>query len=217
MLLICLLLILACVVGSLPLYINNNSKILHFLLSLSAGIFIAIVFIHLIPELPEGFQGHWLLLGFSSILFVEKVVRKENKNHTTSSITAFVGLSLHAFVTGLAMGASPEMLCAVLSLPMMIHKATESISLSSLLNLSSLSRKLSLLLLAIFAFITPLGIILGPYFSSLVGKSIALELASGTFLYVVTMDLIPEIFCDHKELHAFIFFVIGITLMTFIG
>jgi len=214
---VCVLLILACIIGSLPLYINDNSKILHLLLSLSAGIFIAIVFIHLIPELPNGFKGHWLLLGFGSVLFVEKVIRKEDKNHTTSSITTFAGLSLHAFVAGLAMGASPATLYTALSLPMIIHKMTESISLSSLLNLSSLSKKTSIILLILFSLITPFGIIMGPYFSLLVGKSIALELAAGTFLYVVTMDLMPEVFCNNKELYAFIFFIIGIFLMIFIG
>ena len=214
---LCLLLILACFIGSLPLVIKNNHKVLHILLSLSAGIFIAIVFIHLIPELPDGFKGHWLLIGFSSILFVEKVIRKEDKSHTTSSITAFVGLSLHAFVAGLAIGASPATLFAAMSLPMIVHKTTEAISLSSLLNLSSLSKKLAIILLILFSLITPIGIIIGPYLSLLVGKSIALEFAAGTFLYVATMDLMPEVFCDNKELYAFIFFLIGIVLMTFIG
>lgn len=218
---ICILLIVSCLIGSFPLALKNNSKhnnkILHFLLSLSAGIFIAIVFLHLIPDISDSFNGQWLLLGFGSILFIEKVIRKEDKSHTTSSITTFAGLSLHEFVAGLALGSTPTTLFAVMSLPMIIHKTTEAISLSSLLNLSSFSKRTSIELLVLFSLTTPLGILLGPYFSLLVGKSIALEIAAGTFLYVVTMDLIPEIFCDNKEIYAFIFFIMGIISMIIIG
>lgn len=210
---LCALLILACLIGSLPLVIKNNHKTLHFLLAISAGIFISIVSLHLIPELPDGFQGHWFLLGFASILFAEKVIRKEDKNHTTSSITAFIGLSLHAFVAGLAIGTSPATLLAAVSLPMMIHKITEAMSLSSLLSLSLLSKRLSIILLGLFSLITPIGVLLSPYFSILVGHSIALELAAGTFMYVTT-DIIDEVFCkENKGYQVFIFFSLGILLM----
>lgn len=118
--------------------------------------------------------------------------------HTALWGATLLGLSLHAATTGVALTAvlqAPETRTQFL-VSMLVHKATETYALATVMRLANLGRMRMLVLLLVFAAIEPAGLLLG---TSLVAPSAGVQdlftgFAIGTFLYVALCDLLPEVF-----------------------
>ncbi len=166
---------------------------------------------HAHPHEHASSLGPWIaaLFGLLILFAIEKVwlpqvAGASSANpHTVLWTATYVGLSLHAITSGFAMAAlvgspaaSTEFFASLL-----IHKATETFSLATVMRLAQLSRGRVLAGLVIFAAIEPLGLLLG--------KSVLLQaptidalltgFACGTFLYVAACDLLPEVFHGHDR------------------
>ncbi len=215
------LLFAASVLGMLPPLVRRwSDKGLHLFVAASAGIFLGSVFLHLLPELAGGggdhaHHGHahaavdspapWAaaLVGFLGLFLIEKVWlrgrQKAPDAHTIVWVSTYVGLSVHAFTAGLGLAAlleHPEMTAAVVAI--LWHKLTECFSLSSVMRLAGAPKGRQLAMLAFFACITPLGLVLGAQLAELdaTANAALTGLAAGTFLYVAVCDLLPEVFHD---------------------
>jgi solute carrier family 39 (zinc transporter), member 9 len=222
-----LLLFTASLVGALlPLYRRWSERGLHLLVSVSAGIFLGTIFLHLLPTLAGMGEGEneareiaassartmapaiapWIaaLAGLLLLFVLEKVwLRSLMHTHGTDPHTAlwaatFVGLSLHSITSGVALTAILEHPSARTQflISLLIHKATETFSLATVMRLANLPRWRSLLLLVIFAAIEPSGLLFG---RAILSSDHALDavltgFACGTFLYVSICDLLPEVF-----------------------
>jgi zinc transporter ZupT len=122
-------------------------------------------------------------------------------------------------MTGLALGAglSHSGSAPIIFLAIVSHKSVAAFSLATVLRLSELSSRRSWAYLVAFAIITPLGALISmPLVNTLteVHLTIPTALAAGTFIYVATMDLLPEAFHDQNQrIGTFIFLSIGILLM----
>lgn len=217
-----LLLFVASLVGALlPLYRRWSDRGLHVFVALAAGIFLGTIFLQLLPHLagveveghphgpePEGVHGllPWIaaLAGLLVLFAVERVwlpswTRGSSADPHTSLWTAtFLGLSVHAITAGVALSAilaDPDARMQFLA-SMLIHKATETFSLATVMRLANLGRTRTIALLLCFAAIEPAGLLFG---SGLMGIGHGLDavltgLACGTFLYVAVCDLLPEVF-----------------------
>ena len=85
----------------------------------------------------------------------------------------------------------------VILVSILAHKATAAFSLTSLFVLGKFSKKKSTLLLILFSLMTPLGaLVITPFFAY--GSETVVEvltgLTAGTFLWVATGDMLPEVF-----------------------
>ena len=224
------------IVGALPpLFKKWTSRQLHLFIAFGAGVFLGAIFLHLLPDaLANGtsnMASGMVLLGFLIILLVERTLLRSHKlhcddgclhRHEMVGITAFIGLSVHSLTAGFALGvgmADPE-LALIIFIAIIAHKATAAFSLSTIFCLAEFSRKKTLSLILAFALMTPLGAIISlPFISSLKDISLAIPigLTAGTFLYVATMDLLPEAFHSDKErVSTFVWLILGVFIMLLI-
>lgn len=223
-----LLLVAALVAAALPAFLPRTDRALHGTLALSTGIFLGAVFLHLLPmvshlavELREhaGQTGHehhghaadvspwfFVLVGvlavyLSEVLFLGKGNGKDRSRHRTVGYAALLGLSVHAFVTGVGLGVTRvEGDGHSLLIAMVAHKAFEAFSLSTVLQLAAFQRRTWAKILIAFALVTPAGMLLGQMLADDLpeyGVAVLTALAAGTFLYVALCELLPEVF--HRD------------------
>jgi len=206
--------------GAIPLIFRKRSLIIHLFISFGAGILLGAAFLRMIPEAAEYIGnklGIPILLGFLTLYIFEKFVMthpcpSEKCEYHTVGITAFIGLSLHSLVTGLALGSGilvPK-LGLIVFLAILLHKLPASMALSSLLIKEHYSIRNITLTILLFSLMVPLGAFL-TYFlverasSTTIGYLVAFS--AGTFLHVAADDLLPEVHrhFSFRELRLFIF------------
>lgn len=205
------------------------------LVSLSSGIFIGLLFIMLLPEAIHqsehaGIDIHnvmyAILAGFLLILVVNVILKKEDGSgkhchHHITSMSTFIGLSVHAVCDGMALAATfmaGEQVGLMATIGMCIHKFVVLFSLSSSMLLSEMDRKTAMKYLLGFALITPIaGIVFMLLLSGVhIGDYTALPLAfaAGTFMYVALCDLLPEAFhSKDRKWQSLVMVIIGIAII----
>ncbi|MFH1018201.1 MAG: ZIP family metal transporter [Pseudomonadota bacterium] len=174
-------------------------------ISFSAGLFLGVSFLHMIPEsirLLGEQAGFCILGGFLILQLLERFVmthpcEEEECDYHQVGIAAFVGLSLHSLMNGLALGASllvPGLGFNVF-LATLAHKMPESFSLSTLLLAGKRTAfQVGRYVLAL-SLMVPLGCGIAlagvaPYGEKAIGAAVAVS--AGTFLQIATNDLLPE-------------------------
>ncbi|UCH62764.1 MAG: ZIP family metal transporter [Fidelibacterota bacterium] len=228
--------LLAAVVGALPPLLGRwSDRQLHLFVAFGAGVFLGAVFFHLIPETMAAqrdvLTDFMILNGFMVVLFVERVLVRHRHHdcddmaehrHQVVGISAFIGLSIHSLMAGFALGASfvAPRIALVIFLAIVSHKSVAAFSLATIFRLSNIPLKRALVMLAVFALCTPVGALLSlPLLNTLseIHITIPTALAAGTFIYVATMDLLPEAFHDtRKRFGPFVALSIGIFVMMLI-
>ncbi len=225
--------LLAAVLGALPPLLGRwSDRQLHLFVAFGAGTFLGAVFFHLVPETlanqPNLLTNFMILNGFMVVLFVERVLVRHRHHdcddvaehrHQVVGISAFIGLSIHSLMAGFALGASfvAPRLALVIFLAIVSHKSVAAFSLATVFRLSNIPLRRALAMLAVFALCTPVGALLSlPLLHTLsdIHVTIPTALAAGSFIYVATMDLLPEAFHDtRKRLGPFVALSIGILVM----
>ena len=218
--------------GIPPLFRKWSDRQLHLFIAFGAGVFLGAIFLHLLPDaLSEGSvdtASSMVLVGFVMILLVERIFFGSHKfhcgedcghRHQVVGIVALIGLSVHSLTAGFGLGVGmvePE-LGMVIFIAIIAHKATAAFSLSTIFQLADFSLKKTLGLILIFSIMTPLGAIISlPFIEKLRDVSLAIPtgITAGTFLYVATIDLVPEAFHSEKERSSsFVWLVFGIFVM----
>ncbi len=131
----------------------------------------------------------------------------EHVNHPEGSAKMLVvGLSLHALMDGFAIGAAYALGELVLSLQLalviLMHKFPAAFSLSAYSLHERRNKKRSMTDLLLFAAATPLAILFSAtLFASIDHSYIGLMLlfSAGTFIYVATVDVLPNIHIQGKS------------------
>ena len=210
-------------VGGVTLLRPWSDELLHLFLSFGTGIFLGAVFVHLLPEAMAGNAGRlsslMILGGFLLIFFVERFLISRGEiggegSHQIVSVTAFIGLSLHSLIEGLALalGSRVTELRNVLFASILAHKAPAAFALGSLLALAGIRRRSALGWLMLFAVMTPLGaVVLSGIFGNVsAGTLQALTgLVTGSFMYVATVDLLPEVFHSPRRRWLHLLLLLG--------
>lgn len=213
---------------TLPLQDRSLKKILLVLVGFSAGTLMGGAFLHLIPEsLESGSDGIFVMviIGFLLFFLMEKILWRhchENRCeiHTFAYLN-LVGDAVHNLIDGLIIAAA-----FVTNIPLGIatmiavaaHEIPQEIGDFGVLVYGGFKKKKALFLNLVTALTALIGGLLGYFLSSYVENalSILLPLAAGGFIYIASVDLLPEI---HKETDRWkttlstILFIAGIGLM----
>ena len=197
--------------GMIPLLRRWSQRELTFLISLSAGIVLGVVFFDLLPEAMK-LSRHFfsaVLAGFMLLLALEKFLlihphETEELAGRRTGFAAYAGICLHALLDGVALASSVMMpaVGTVVIWAIMAHKIPDTFSLSSILLFFGFGRRHVLLLLLIFSLVTPLGgavafLLLRHASPTILG--IAIGVAAGTFLFIATSDLLPHAHAHHER------------------
>lgn len=183
-----------------------SQRALALLLSFSAGVLLGAVFFHMLPEIGEmlGENLGWpILAGFLLIFVMERFVfvhacEERDCDIHQMGIPAFMGISLHSLLDGLALGAGlmlPQ-LGPVVLLAVIIHKMPDSISITSILLSVGWSRRKVAMLSLLFSLTTPVGALLAYFFFRALSPenvAIAIGISAGTFLAIATADILPQV------------------------
>ena len=210
--------------GFLPLLRELSQRALALMLSFSAGVLLGAVFFHMLPEtgrvlvddigLPV-LAGFLLIFVMERFVFVHACEERECDIHHMG-IPAFLGISLHSLLDGVALGAGlmlPQVGPIVL-LAVIIHKMPDSISISSILLSAGWARSKVARLSALFSLTTPIGALLAfVFFRSLSEENIAVAIgiSAGTFLAIATADILPQVHrIEQRNPLTLVFLVFGL-------
>ncbi len=198
--------------GALVLFKKDwPRKAQEYLMALSAGFLLALVFFELVPEslkLLGGTASFYIVVGFAVLHFFEHTIVGhlhfgEETHHEvmvskTASMAAISGMLIHAFFDGLSISAAMQFdytIGLLIFFAIILHKIPEGITVASITLASKQTVKTAMLALLTIGGATTLGIVaaflLAQVNQSLVG--IAFAFTAGTVCYVGASDLIPEI------------------------
>jgi zinc and cadmium transporter len=192
--------------GFLPLLKELSQKTLALLLSFSAGVLLGAVFFHMLPEAAKYLGDHVglaLLGGFLLIFIMERFIfvhacEERDCNIHQMGLSAFLGISLHSLLDGIALGAGlmiPQ-LGPVIVLAVIIHKMPDGISISSILLSAGWKRRDVAILSLLFSLATPLGALIAYFFLGVLtpqAVAVAIAVSAGTFLAIATADILPQV------------------------
>lgn len=220
--------LLTMVSGSIPLIKGWKEDHLHNFVSFSAGTLLATAFINILPDaadlLAVQHVGLLALIAFALLFVLERFImlhpcEETHCDYHTMGLAAYVGMLIHTFMDGLALGAAMmvEGLAWIIFFAIIVHKIPSAFALSSILRKGEWAISKILVGLLIFSLAIPLGtltslLILSPITTQATGVALALSL--GTFIYIATSDFLPEV---HREgthrIKNLLSFFIGIILV----
>ena len=186
-------------------------KVQEYLIALSSGFLLALVFLKLIPEslaLLGPAASIYVLAGFAILHLFEHTlvghlhfgeeIHSEVMISKAASLAAFSGLVIHAFFDGfsIAAGMTYDFFIGLLVfIAILLHKLPEGLTMATLMLAARQSRRNALLASAAIGVATMAGIVvvfvLNEVSTQTVG--IAFALSGGIAAYVGASDLIPEI------------------------
>lgn len=187
------------------------AKVQEYLLALSAGFILALVFLELVPESIRalGLEAPaFMLLGYSVLHFFEHALVGhlhfgEETHHEVmlskvASVSTFVGLFVHAFFDGFAISAGMQFnfyLGLMIFFAVLLHKIPEGLTIASVMLAAERPRKTALLASTAIGVATLLGIVTVFLLSGVSERilGIAFAFSAGAATYVGASDLIPEI------------------------
>ena len=231
------------VFGYIPMSLDLSSVRLKQLTAIGAGVLIGSAFLVIIPEALEIFEGHEeeeshvepstmglaILSGFVLMLLLEifglpHAVHHDEDKHLLG-LSATIGLIIHAAVDGLAVGASVSSSTEtglIVFVAVMLHKGPAAFGLSSFLQHIKIDKTKSQMYLLLFALSSPIVAILSFFtlqdstFATDDNIGLALMFSAGTFIYVATVDVLPEVHSHDHENEAPTWFVILGMILVFL-
>ncbi len=220
-------------IGIVTLGIKQNflQKILHYLVSFSAGALLGDVFIHVIPEISEtGFTpmiGMYFLIGIVVFFLLEKYIlwnhsHDGDHNESVHSLVyiSMVGDSLHNFIDGLVIAASfivsvPLGIAATIAV--VLHEIPQEIGQFAILIHGGWSKGKALLYNFVSALTSVIGALIVLIFAQQIqAPQLLLSFAGASFIYLSMSDIIPELHKEKSPVKSFwqiISFVIGVLVM----
>jgi zinc and cadmium transporter len=207
-------------------------KILLYFVSFSVGGLLGDAFIHLLPESiklnNELSLASYILLGIIISFIVEKFVQWRHCHIPTSikhphpfAVMNMIGDSVHNFIDGLIIGASyltSIQLGIATTIAVILHEIPQEIGDFGVLIHGGFKKKKALFMNFVTALTAVVGtiisLIIGSYVENLTG--FLLPFAIGSFIYIASSDLIPELHKETKPIKSFVQLVmllVGIGIM----
>lgn len=181
------------------------------LLALGAGFILALVFLTLIPASIEALgetAALYMMIGFAAIHFFEHTIVGHlhfgEETHAdvmvskVASLSAFVGLFIHAFFDGFSISVGLQfdyVIGFLIFFAVLLHKFPEGLTIGSIMVAAGHQRKTIILSTVGIGLATLLGVAVALLFGSVSKEMIgaAFAFSAGTAAYVGASDLIPEI------------------------
>ena len=145
----------------------------------------------------------------------------DHVHHSNNGWMMVLGLTLHSATDGLAIGAAAATgsvaITATVAMAVLIHKAPAAFSLGVFSMHEREKRNESIIDVVVFSLATPIMMMIAFYaFSDLEIQTIGLAMlfSAGTFLYVATVDTLPDIHNPETGRKAMLFVLLGIILFS---
>lgn len=190
---------------------NPSNKLLSFILALASGLMTSIICFDLIPEALELSNFTNLLIGIGIGIIcmiicdikVQRIfnynsnLKKKSNSLLKTGIIISVGLAIHNFPEGLAIGSGFEASVTLgysLAIAIALHDIPEGISMAIPMKHGGVKTAKVIIYVILSGITTGLG----AFFGAIVGNistsiiSICLAFAAGAMLYIVSGELIPE-------------------------
>jgi len=216
---------------------KTSNKFLSFILSLASGLMISIVCFDLVPEALEISNISFVILGilFGVIcmiacdMLVQKKFNTSVKYAKTSNsllktgIIVSIGLALHNFPEGLAIGSgfgASIKLGYSLAIAILLHDIPEGISMAVPMKNGGMKASKVIVYVVLSGITTGIGAFFGAAIGTISDKiiSLCLSFAAGAMLYIVSGELLPESNKLYKgrmsSLGNVIGFILGILTVT---
>jgi zinc transporter ZupT len=197
--------------GWLPLARTWSERVLHLFVAVAAGVFLGAVFLHLLPELSEQNPPPLvtMLVPISIVVLfaIERIALKaDDRSHAVLGHATLIGLAVHSLAGGFGLavgGIVPELQFAIF-LSIIGHKTMEAFSLATVLLLAGHGWRRVAVRVGLLALMTPTGSALGALSLAAFPASplVPMAIATGTFLYVALLDLLPEVLHQRQDLAA---------------
>ncbi len=186
-----------------------NRRFISTILEFSAGLMTSVVCFKLIPEAFKyggiKFTFFGVFLGVAAILLVEEIMgraefvktKKQNLGLLRAGIVMAIGIALHNFPEGFAVGSGFEAsvsLGMVITAVIIIHDIPEGIAMAVPMKAGGFTSKKAFALTALSGVPMGLGALLGAIVGGISEKFIGacLSFAAGAMLYVVYGELMVE-------------------------
>lgn len=199
--------------GFLAMFIRKEStKVISALISISAGVMLAVVCFDLLPQafqiggIPLGLVG--LLMGVAAVSALDyalRIFQKSKKKRIFNSTNTYLrmgvllglGIALHNLPEGLAIGSGWGVDSAYgigLALLIGVHDIPEGLAMAVPLRAGGVSSWKTLLYTLLVGVPTGLGAFFGGALGGISGEAIALCLsaAGGAMLYIICDEMIPQ-------------------------
>jgi zinc transporter ZupT len=193
-------------------------RVQEYLLALSAGFILALVFIELIPESLEAIGKEaalYMLLGYAVLHFFEHTIvghlhfgeetHRDVMLSKVASLSTFTGLFIHAFFDGFAISAGMQFnfyVGLLIFVAVFLHKVPEGLTIATVMLAAEHKKRTAFLASAAIGVATMLRIVsvflLSGVSQRIVG--IAFAFSAGIATYVGASDLIPEINHSKKRI-----------------
>jgi zinc transporter ZupT len=194
---------LANVVGGwFTLFPRLSREQLEELTALGGGFLLGSALLAMLPHALGAAGGPlFAALGYFGLFAVRRLAspaRREQGPSAESAWAATLGMAMHSFFDGGALGATARAggsLAAMAFLAVFLHKLPEGFSLAALVMSATGSRRGALLATAATGLATVAGALLAYYWSAAVRlpQGILFGLAAGSFLYVGSTDVLPSL------------------------
>jgi zinc transporter ZupT len=233
-----LILVITLIAGIIPFHKKHIAKInTDFPIgeAFACGVFLGAGLLHMLGDAANDFiqLGYhypfaFLLAGttFLALLLLEHVSQEfyqHRGEHSKSfAIIAVLMLAIHSFLEGAALGLSENVALVVILVAIVAHKWAASFAIAMQLNKSSMNLIGALLWFALFAIMTPVGVLFGslltPETHSLL-VPIFTSLAAGTFIYLGTLHGLTRAVMIQRccNLRHFTFVILGFALMAVVA
>ncbi|MBO5004668.1 MAG: ZIP family metal transporter [Clostridia bacterium] len=198
--------------GVLGVFLKTQSKkFLGFILSLASGLMTAIVCFELVPE-ALGISNIYnvllgIVFGIICMIFCDVLVEKKFKDNNSilknknsllkTGIIVSIGLAIHNFPEGLAIGSGFEASLKLgysLAIAIALHDIPEGISMAVPMKNGGIKTSKVIFYVILSGVTTGLGAFFGAIIGTISESVIAmcLAFAAGAMLYIVSGELIPE-------------------------
>ena len=188
---------------------HPSKRYLSTTLSMSAGLMIAVVCFDLLPRsfelggLGTGLAG--TVIGVAVIAFFQEILSRgmdqsrsnKKKNYLQTGILLGVGIALHNFPEGLAIGTgftAVQTFGLGLSLVIALHDIPEGVAMATPMRMGGMKRYKVILSAFVAGIPTGIGALVGYILGeiSVTFISLCLGFAGGAMLYITCSELIPE-------------------------
>jgi zinc and cadmium transporter len=224
--------LLGAIAGSLVVVFTQRATRLVSFLAFAAGVMLGAAFFHMLPEafhgggypsftlVPAGFVFLVVLERYFLSHSCEEPVNCTEHAHHGLGLTAFVGLSVHTLIDGIALGSSVNEGVGLMAfIAIVAHKVPSSLSLASILKSEGKSSAVILSYSCFYGLMVPAGAALYFAFDAVLRfekfSPWALAFSAGTFLYIAVSDLLPHVSRHGKDRQGrnLVALIVGLALM----
>lgn len=229
---------LAIILGSvIALLLKNNKKLTDFSISMAAGVMSALLILELIPESFELISNSYSITRSVLIIIIASLIgimilkvldlfipdhdhddKIDNDNLFHIGIVSSIALILHNLIEGMAIYSSSLTdgnIGILLTLGICLHNVPLGIMVTSTLYKSNNNRKKTILIITIISLSTLLGGLLMFLLAKIINdviRGILLSLTIGMIIYIVLLELIPEIKTIKNKKTSILGIILGIAI-----